>query len=233
MVDTGKERLFSDPYAGIFFSKDRVEQIVEPTEKPQMVTVKSTGGDGRQKTEKVRLMGRGEWMSGCPEGSGSSLLGFGRSTLMASPDEQSHLFQLHTMFSDPCPCPSPGCSKVFDRAQNHFFAIMVRPLSPNEMNPADHLQPTFVSYLRHVQQQMRAKCPRCKQTICLACEERVSDAPSRSSGSAKRNPLEMEELLHCLPVQVSQNAMYQLTHRAFSLEWVYTSSRVRSRNGRC
>lgn len=52
----------SDPYGGIFFSKDRVETIIEADEKE--VTHKPRV-DGME--YQVSILGRGAWMSGCPE----------------------------------------------------------------------------------------------------------------------------------------------------------------------
>jgi hypothetical protein len=59
-------RIRSDPYAGVFFSKDRVETIIESVEPEDWATL--PGGDAKT-TTKVKLLTAGEWMSGCPEGS--------------------------------------------------------------------------------------------------------------------------------------------------------------------
>jgi hypothetical protein len=55
----------SDPYAGVFFSKDRVETIIEPIEPGHYAQVESVDLPGVMVD--VRVLGRGEWMSGCPE----------------------------------------------------------------------------------------------------------------------------------------------------------------------
>lgn len=62
-----EERLLSDPYANVFFSKDRVEKIIEPVEEDIWASIAVPGLSGKQ--ERVRILGRGEWMSGCPESS--------------------------------------------------------------------------------------------------------------------------------------------------------------------
>jgi hypothetical protein len=54
-----------DPYANVFFPKHRVEKLVEPIEKEQVATITTPGTSMR---ETVKVLGRGEWMSGCPEG---------------------------------------------------------------------------------------------------------------------------------------------------------------------
>jgi hypothetical protein len=68
--DMEENRLTSDPYAGIFFSKDRVEDVIESVDPDVVVEVDVPGS-----AEKipVRVLGSGEWMSGCPEGSESSI----------------------------------------------------------------------------------------------------------------------------------------------------------------
>lgn len=74
IIDEGGEKLRSDPYAGVFFSKDRSEKIIESKAKPVFVNVpKPLGvaaeGAVTRRAEKVsvRILGSGEWMSGCPE----------------------------------------------------------------------------------------------------------------------------------------------------------------------
>jgi len=52
----------SDPYAGIFFSKDRVETIIEADEKEVTHKIRVDGTEYQ-----VSILGRGAWMSGCPE----------------------------------------------------------------------------------------------------------------------------------------------------------------------
>lgn len=85
---------------GIFFSKDRREEVIEVEETPEFVTL----ADG----VKVPLMTQGEWMKGCPEGG-----------------EQGLLFQLYSKLSgETVTCPSGcGASLITDKAL--FFAIWV------------------------------------------------------------------------------------------------------------
>ncbi|KAI0832813.1 ubiquitin conjugating enzyme family protein [Trametes gibbosa] len=88
-----------DPYAGIFFSKDRREEVIEVEEEPEMVVLPGCG-------EKVPLMTQGQWMKGCPEGS-----------------EQSFLFSLYRELSEgQCPCPH-GCEASMTRKKSDFFAL--------------------------------------------------------------------------------------------------------------
>ncbi|KAI0775857.1 ubiquitin conjugating enzyme family protein [Trametes elegans] len=88
-----------DPYAGIFFSKDRREEVIEVEEEPELVHVPGV-------TDKVPLMTQGQWMKGCPEGS-----------------EQSFLFSLYRELSEgECPCPH-GCGAKVTRKKSDFFAL--------------------------------------------------------------------------------------------------------------
>ncbi|KAH9899465.1 ubiquitin conjugating enzyme family protein [Cubamyces lactineus] len=88
-----------DPYAGIFFSKDRKEEVIEVEEEPEMVTMPGIN-------EKLPLMTQGQWMKGCPEGS-----------------EQSFLFSLYRELSEgECPCPH-GCGASITRKKSDFFTM--------------------------------------------------------------------------------------------------------------
>ncbi|KAL1660626.1 hypothetical protein GGF50DRAFT_106202 [Schizophyllum commune] len=101
----------ADPYAGIFFSKDRREEVIEVEEEPEEVTL----SDGR----KAKLMTQGQWMKGCSEGS-----------------EQSFLFQLYTQLSEgACPCPNAGCTYSIQRHKRDFFTIY-----PSFSQYIDHLR---------------------------------------------------------------------------------------------
>ena len=65
-------KVSSDPYAGIFFSKDRTEKIIEVAEEDEWVELSHPYGDreGAQASPMVvRVMSVGDWMKGCPEGS--------------------------------------------------------------------------------------------------------------------------------------------------------------------
>lgn len=70
-----EERLLSDPYAGIFFSKDRTEQVIETSEESEWIDTSNlptlAPRSPRDGSTKVRLLCIGEWMNGCPEGSKS------------------------------------------------------------------------------------------------------------------------------------------------------------------
>ncbi|KIY71465.1 ubiquitin conjugating enzyme family protein [Cylindrobasidium torrendii FP15055 ss-10] len=95
VVDSAKTDV--DPYAGIFYSKDRKEEVIEVEEDPETAVV-----DG----ETVDLMMQGEWMKGCPEGS-----------------EQSFLFQIYSaLTTGACPCPS-GCAASVPRNRSDFFSL--------------------------------------------------------------------------------------------------------------
>jgi hypothetical protein len=94
----------ADPYAGIFFSKDRKEEVIEVEEQPQEVFMAEIG-------EKVPIMTQGQWMKGCPEGS-----------------EQSFLFSLYTQLCEgDCVCPNE-CGRSIPRKKQDFFAVMVRKM---------------------------------------------------------------------------------------------------------
>lgn len=87
-------------FIGIFFSKDRREEVIEVEETPEFVLV----GDNL----KVPLMTQGEWMKGCPEGG-----------------EQGLLFQLYSKLSgDSLSCPG-GCGHTVRTNRVMFFAIWV------------------------------------------------------------------------------------------------------------
>jgi len=69
--ELAEERLLSDPYAGIFFSKDRTEQVVEDVENPEWVDAPvptGTAGDA-EIFARSRVLSLSDWMKGCPEGS--------------------------------------------------------------------------------------------------------------------------------------------------------------------
>ncbi|CAE6447861.1 unnamed protein product [Rhizoctonia solani] len=88
-----------DPYAGIFFSKDRKEEVIEVEEEPELVFIPGNA-------DPVPLMTQSEWMKGCPEGG-----------------EQGFLFQLYNGLSTgSCACPSQ-CGASRERSKQDFFAI--------------------------------------------------------------------------------------------------------------
>jgi hypothetical protein len=87
---------------GIFFSKDRHEEVIEVEEEPETVII--AGVD-----RPVKLMSQSEWMKGCPEGG-----------------EQGFLFSLYNELSQGlCPCPNT-CGYSEPREKSDFFAILVR-----------------------------------------------------------------------------------------------------------
>jgi hypothetical protein len=87
-------------HLGIFFSKDRREEVIEMEEAPEYVTLPNT-------TQRIKLMSQGEWMKGCPEGG-----------------EQSFLFGLYHQLSEGvCRCPCGDYS--IPRQKSDFFALYV------------------------------------------------------------------------------------------------------------
>ena len=90
---------------GIFFSKDRREEVIEVEEDPETTVI--SGQDGP-----VKLMTQSQWMKGCPEGG-----------------EQGFLFSLYNELShDPCQCPNK-CGYSVARNKGDFFpALVSQPL---------------------------------------------------------------------------------------------------------
>ncbi|TCD63872.1 hypothetical protein EIP91_004811 [Steccherinum ochraceum] len=98
-AEAGRGPSNADPYAGIFFSKDRREEVIEVEEEPESVFVPDAD-------EKAKLMTQGQWMKGCPEGG-----------------EQSFLFSLYQELTDgTCRCPN-GCKTSISRQKRDFFPI--------------------------------------------------------------------------------------------------------------
>ncbi|KAH7929485.1 ubiquitin conjugating enzyme family protein [Leucogyrophana mollusca] len=88
-----------DPYAGIFFSKDRREEVIEVEEEPEIVLMPPAN-------EQVSLMTQGQWMKGCPEGG-----------------EQGFLFGLYSQLSGgECSC-TQQCGYTVQRKKSDFFPI--------------------------------------------------------------------------------------------------------------
>jgi len=87
---------------GIFFSKDRREEVIEIEEEAEILQLPGT-------TERVKIMTQGQWMKGCPEGS-----------------EQSFLFQLYSLLTDETPqsCPQ-RCGASWKRSKTDFFSFFV------------------------------------------------------------------------------------------------------------
>ena len=191
--------LSTDPYAGVFFSKDRVEEIVEPIEQLQRCTIDASFG--RKLT--VEILGPGRWMSGCPEAG-----------------EQSHLFQLYSLLeSESFHCPY-GCGTTMSRKEGDFFALFVRPHS-SYLTCILTGQKDFDTYTAHLMSIIRPTCPGCGNVVCLACGERAETAKSASKtsgcqdGSSAGNDgvVELDELLHCVQIQVSRSGAAVLMTR--------------------
>jgi len=97
--------MLTDDRPGIFFSKDRREEVIEVEEDPEAIVI--PGQDGP-----VKLMTQSQWMKGCPEGG-----------------EQGFLFSLYNELShDPCQCPNK-CGYSVARNKGDFFpALVSQPL---------------------------------------------------------------------------------------------------------
>ncbi|KAF4619548.1 hypothetical protein D9613_005238 [Agrocybe pediades] len=88
-----------DPYSGIFFSKDRREEVIEIEECPEAVYIPEID-------DTVPILSQGQWMKGCPEGG-----------------EQSYLFGLYSFLSSPTTnCPHE-CGASIPRSKGDFFAL--------------------------------------------------------------------------------------------------------------
>ncbi|KAI0268350.1 hypothetical protein BC834DRAFT_869029 [Gloeopeniophorella convolvens] len=97
--DTPNTQVDIDPYAGIFFSKDRREEVIEVEEEPEIEYMP-------QEKERVKLMTQNQWMKGCPEGA-----------------EQGFLFSLYSqLIEGTCPCPS-ACGYSIPRTKSQFFSV--------------------------------------------------------------------------------------------------------------
>ncbi|KAH9927315.1 uncharacterized protein B0H18DRAFT_1004044 [Fomitopsis serialis] len=97
--DQGASHVNADPYAGIFFSKDRRDEVIEVEEEPETALVLDVN-------EEASLMTQGQWMKGCPEGS-----------------EQSFLFSLYRELGEgECRCPH-GCGEGVTRQKRDFFPL--------------------------------------------------------------------------------------------------------------
>ena len=87
---------------GIFFSKDRREEVIEVEEDTELVTPPGS-------SQPLKLMTQGQWMKGCPEGG-----------------EQGFLFSLYSQLSEGnCACPH-DCGGSIPRDKSDFFIIYVR-----------------------------------------------------------------------------------------------------------
>ncbi len=141
--------IFLNAVIGIFFSKDRREEVIEIEEEPESAFIAN---------EQVKLMTQGQWMKGCPEGG-----------------EQSFLFSLYRELSEgECPCPD-GCGISIPRSKREFFGIFVRTFIPFCIRIIlIRLQSEFSAYIEHLQQTVVRRCKGCSKSLCLACGESVS-----------------------------------------------------------
>ncbi|WVR07973.1 hypothetical protein IAU60_005016 [Kwoniella sp. DSM 27419] len=147
--DDSAIHLLSDPYAGIFFSKDRIETIIEPVPHEVYSVVRLPEGlttEINMGTVRLRVLGQSEWMSGCPEG-----------------NEQSFLFQLYSFLSEGQMQCSSGCGRYVTRHPSDFFALF----------------PDFSSYTDYLRHKICATCPGCQQLTCMACGEKTEKTPDR------------------------------------------------------
>jgi hypothetical protein len=85
---------------GVFFSKDRREEVIEVEEDPEIITIPGT-------SQTIKMMTQGQWMKGCPEGG-----------------EQSFLFSLYDQLAGSS-CPCPECKHPYQRKKSDFFALYV------------------------------------------------------------------------------------------------------------
>jgi hypothetical protein len=86
---------------GVFFSKDRREEVIEMDESPETIF------DNTLKRN-LTLISQGEFMKGCPESG-----------------EQGFLFSLYLhLSSGTCACPY-GCGEAVVRKKRDFFTLFV------------------------------------------------------------------------------------------------------------
>ncbi|OXC68093.1 hypothetical protein AYX13_03304 [Cryptococcus neoformans] len=169
------EQMASDPYAGIFFSKNRVEEIIEPIETEETTIISIPGGS----TNEVKILGRGEWMSGCPEGG-----------------EQSFLFQLYNTLEEGRMTCSSGCGHSFTRKKQDFFCLF--PTFPQ-----------YTTYLNSIIRPSCPQCHQITCLACGERVDRPSALHSQHSkdkapiisASGISSEATQEALLHCPNLQ--------------------------------
>lgn len=161
-----------DACAGIFFSKDRREEVIEVEEEPEVAFVP-------EMNEKVALMTQGQWMKGCPEGG-----------------EQSFLFSLYRELSEgECRCPH-GCGGSVSRKKRDFFSIFVsETLCMRVFMDLFRAQAEFHTYVKYLRQIVPHTCAICRKQFCLACGE--SFDLSKQEGCADEDAV----LFHCSNLQ--------------------------------
>lgn len=195
MADFAEWPSGEDPYAGVFFSKDRTERLVEPVLEEIYATVKlphgRTGAVEDPATElNVRILSCGEWMSGCPEGG-----------------EQSFLFQLYNYLSEGSMACANGCGHTVRREPEHFFPLFVSQVPCRRSR-----LPNFPNYIRYLSDIIEQTCPRCSQVTCLACGEPVKGRRKAKVSSTG----EMESLFHCSNIQVCLRGSLELNPGRYS-----------------
>lgn len=166
--------VISNSQTGIFFSKDRREEVIEVEEPLEIYHIPGTNAN-------LKLMPQGQWMKGCPEGG-----------------EQNFLFGLYNELSyEPCLCPH-GCGTTVPRKKADFFAIYVSGIALFVCERRSQiLQPTFAEYIEHLRDVIRARCPSCSKEFCLACGEPFNHKRVRRSVPSEEDI----DLLHCSNIQ--------------------------------
>jgi hypothetical protein len=168
-------RSVADVNSGIFFSKDRREEVIEVEEEPEVMFI-------AEEDETAKLMTQGQWMKGCPEGG-----------------EQSFLFVLYSQLSTgeykyPCEC---GTSIARDKSD--FFPIFVSfdSFPPVVLPFIAAMQSDFQVYIKHLQRIVRRTCPCCNVTTCFACGEIITEGKARRPAA----PSDDDPLFHCSNLQ--------------------------------
>ncbi|KIY34108.1 ubiquitin-conjugating enzyme family protein [Cryptococcus gattii E566] len=169
------EQMASDPYAGIFFSKDRVEDIIEPIETEETTAISIPGIN----TTEVKILGRGEWMSGCPESG-----------------EQSFLFQLYNTLEEGRMSCSAGCGHSFTRKREDFFCLFPK-------------FPQYTTYLNRIIRPHCPQCHQITCLACGERVDRPSALHSQHTKDKAPmiyvpdipSPTTQEALLHCPNLQ--------------------------------
>ncbi|EIW71417.1 hypothetical protein TREMEDRAFT_27247 [Tremella mesenterica DSM 1558] len=152
----------ADPYANVFFSKDRTEVIRESKEETRRVTMPPA---------KLPILSRGEWMSGCPEGS-----------------EQSFLFQLYHGLQEPVVTCASCKQHSFTRSGDDFFACF-----------PDFEE--YIMHVAGWVQQTCPKCSVTTCLACGEKVDIPRHHDPRSKTLLRTDNIERDELLHCPDLQ--------------------------------
>lgn len=158
-------------HLGIFFSKDRREEVIEVEEDSDTATISESD-------RPVKLMTQSEWMKGCPEGG-----------------EQGFLFSLYNELSQgTCPCPNK-CGYVVFRKKSDFFPILVRciPCTCFIFSANGQCKPLFSTYVDRLRTLIHKECTRCTKSFCFACGEPVS--------GGRQAKCDDESMFHCPNLQ--------------------------------